>query len=165
MVRYVGIDKGRGDPRKTLGHDRGPYYIQGFSSPQRLKSWAHEVLQVLDKPNVAVCIFIFGVVIIVVASKQLKATFDILEYYWGGGRPQDGVIGHFMVILVFLFVWLDTVILQWIKGLVIHFHHFLRRRYYQLLEVLERIQEDDELKAVQRRKMLNKKRGTVKRAQ
>ncbi|GFR66526.1 hypothetical protein ElyMa_000231000 [Elysia marginata] len=152
MTKYIGVPK----RRKGAGDDRP---LQCYASPERLKSWAQEVLQVLDKPNVAVCIFIFGVIIIVVASKQLKFTFDIIEYYWGGGRPQDGFMGNFMVILVFMFVWLDTIILQWAKGLVLEFYAFANRKYNQVLEALEKIQEDDEIEALQQRKMLRKKRA------
>ncbi|KAK3778770.1 hypothetical protein RRG08_013040 [Elysia crispata] len=162
MAKYIGVGKKRGAPR-TEGNERlrlwSPYNPEGFSSPQRLKSWAHEILQVLDKPNVAVCIFIFGVIIIVVASKQLKMTFDVLEYYWEGSRPQDGFIGNFMVILVFMFVWLDTVVLQWIKEIIIHLHAFFHRRYHQIVEALEKIQEEDEIQSLQRRKLLRKRKA------
>lgn len=128
-------------------------------SPQRFRSWAYEVLQVLDKPNVAVFIFIFGVIIIVVASKQLKMTFDILQYYWGGDRPEDGFIGNFMVIFVFLLVWLDTIFLQWMKGWVLKCYSFISRKYNQVVEALERIQEDDEIEALEKKKLVRRRKA------
>ncbi|CAL1542160.1 unnamed protein product [Lymnaea stagnalis] len=111
--------------------------------PSWLATWFTEVAEVLERPSIAIAIFILGVIFIVLASKQVKLALDYMEKFGISERPRESVVGNFMALLVFFFIWLDIIILTRLKNMAISLGHLMQGWYQRALYILQNMDDDD----------------------
>ncbi|KAH9492632.1 hypothetical protein Btru_024123 [Bulinus truncatus] len=108
-------------------------------------NWFTEVVQVLGKPSIAITTFILGVGFIIIASKEVRWSIELLEKF-GAISPvkeDNNVLGNLMFVVVFLYVWINIVALGHLARWAMHAYTAICRWYTKAKQVFLRMSEEE----------------------
>ncbi|XP_013092451.2 uncharacterized protein LOC106076135 [Biomphalaria glabrata] len=113
--------------------------------PERfVVNWFNEIMRVLERPTIAIATFIIGVGFIVLASKQVRWSVDFLEKY-GIVSPskEENALDNLKFLAVFLFVWIDIVLVSYLKNLLLQAYQVAERWFSKAKMVVQKISENE----------------------